>query len=186
MLVRSFIATSLDGYIARPDGRIDWLDEFNQRLNGINEDGGYAEFIKGIDAIVLGRNTFETVLSFNIPWPYSKPVFVLSRNSAYQIPPTLCACATLTNLPPTQLVQWLFDQNLSRIYIDGGATVQSFLRDSLIDEITITTIPVAIGKGISLFGNLESDLHLQPIQRKEFPFGIMQTTYHVLKNVSKS
>jgi dihydrofolate reductase len=172
-----FIATSLDGYIARADGSIDWLEEANTRIPS-GEDCGYAQFRSGIDAIVMGRNTFELALGFGA-WVYqSTPVVVLSSRLT-TLPPNLPSSVSISADKPQDLVRRLSAKGLDRLYIDGGLTIQSFLAVDLIDEMTITTIPVILGGGIPLFGTLDHDLPLTLIESKAYDFGFVQSKYRV-------
>jgi dihydrofolate reductase len=172
-----FIATSLDGFIARPDGRIDWLDRANALVpNG--EDCGYAMFMSSIDALVMGRNTFEQVLAF-AAWPYgTKPVHVLSTRLT-ALPNGVPATVSLSAETPARLVERLSTQGARHLYIDGGLTIQRFLRAGLIDELTITQIPILLGQGRPLFGLLESDVPLEHQSTVAFPFGFVQCKYRV-------
>lgn len=172
-----FIATSLDGFIARSDGRIDWLNEANA-LVPAGEDCGFAEFFSSVDALVMGRNTFEQVLSFP-EWPYgSKPVVVLSH-SLRSLPAQVPATVSLSAGSPTALVARLSARGLRHLYIDGGLTIQSFLMANLVDEMTITVIPVLLGSGKTLFGSLQRDVNLQLIASRAYDFGFVQSTYLV-------
>jgi dihydrofolate reductase len=137
-----YIATSLDGLIARPDGSLDWL----LNLDDPEEDYGFAEFIDKIDAIVMGRKTFETVLNFD-EWPYSKPMFVLST-TIQNIPSRLHGKVEVLSGDPRIIVEELNSRGFENLYIDGGQTIQRFLRDDLIHEMIITTASVIIGEGI--------------------------------------
>ncbi|MHA1576496.1 MAG: dihydrofolate reductase family protein [Candidatus Thorarchaeota archaeon] len=144
-----YIATSLDGFIATSEGDLDWLDEIP---NPEGHDFGYAKFMSGIDALVMGRKTFEKVASFGV-WPYSMPVFVLSR-SKISVPPGLENKVEIVNKTPKKLVDDLIAHGYQNLYIDGGITIQNFLADDLIDEMIITRVPVLLGSGIPLFGTL--------------------------------
>lgn len=146
-----YIGTSLDGHIADKNGGLDWLDSVP---NPDGEDMGYVAFMERIDALVMGRSTFEAVLNFGIEWPYTKPVYVLSRTLT-EIPADLIGKVWLVNGALKDVLKEIHDNGHTRLYIDGGATVQSFLREDLIDELIITTIPVLLGGGPSLFGDLE-------------------------------
>ena len=134
-----YIGTSLDGFIARKDGSIDWLVQF------ANDEAiqAYEKFISRIDAIVIGRGTFEKVIEFP-EWPYEKKVFVLST-SLKQIPETLNEKATLVTMKPAALLSYLSDKGFSAIYVDGGNVIQNFLKEDLIDELIITKVPELIG-----------------------------------------
>jgi dihydrofolate reductase len=175
-----FIATSLDGYIAREDGSLDWLDQVNEAATP-GEDFGYDSFIASVDALVMGRNTFEKVLSFGSNWPYgSKPTVVLSRGQV-AIPPSLAATVSTSSEPPRTLVERLAASGAKHLYIDGGLTIQSFLREGLIDEITLTLIPVLLGSGKPLFGPLDQDLKLTHLATQTYRSGFVQHQYRVMK-----
>lgn len=148
-----YIATSLDGFIARPDGDIEWLINIP---NPDNSDFGYSEFIAGIDGILMGRNTYETALSFE-SWPYNIPLFVLS-NILENVPPELDGKAEIINGNLKDILKRIEAREINKLYVDGGKTIQSFLKEDLIDEMIITTVPILLGEGISLFGHLDEDL----------------------------
>lgn len=148
-----YIATSLDGFIARPNGDIEWLINIP---NPNNSDFGYGEFIAGIDAILMGRNTYEAILSFK-SWPYNRPVFVLS-NILESVPQELENKAEIINGNLKDILQRLESRGIINLYVDGGKTIQSFLKEDLIDEMIITTVPILLGEGIPLFGHLNEDL----------------------------
>jgi dihydrofolate reductase len=174
LMVSVYIATSLDGFIARKDGEIDWLPVPSEG----GEDYGYAEFISTIDHIVMGRNTFEKVLSFG-GWHYEKKVIVLtSRNLT--LPPDLTEKVESASLPPRELVRQLEQRGSRHIYLDGGLTIQRFLREGLVNEMTITTIPVLIGEGLPLFGPLDKDIKLELLESKSFKNGLVQNRYKIL------
>lgn len=174
-----FIATSLDGFISRTDGSIDWLNKANAVVPE-GEDCGYAQFLSTVDALVMGRNTFEQVLSFG-EWPYgSTPVVVLSRQLK-SLPGNVPATVSVSADDPAKLVQSLSAKGQSHLYIDGGLTIQSFLAAGLIDEIIITTIPILLGGGKSLFGPLPGDVQLNHLSSKAFDFGFVQSKYRVAR-----
>ncbi|MHA1904232.1 MAG: dihydrofolate reductase family protein [Candidatus Thorarchaeota archaeon] len=149
-----YMATSLDGFIATSDGGLDWLDEIP---NPEKNDFGYAEFMSGIDAIVMGRKTFEKVLTFG-SWPYVKPVYVLSKRKV-NVPKELENKVEIITGNPKKLVDKLKELGHQNLYIDGGITIQGFLEEDLIDEMIITRIPVLLGNGIPLFGKLTQRLY---------------------------
>lgn len=152
-----FIATSLDGCIARPDGSLDWLMQAQAHAPP-GQDFGYARFMAGIDALVLGRKTFETVLGFE-PWPYAgRPVYVMSRRAALPIPAPLQASVQHARQPPLALLQQLHAAGVRRVYLDGGELIQAFLQQDLVDSMTLTTVPLLLGQGRRLFGPLPADL----------------------------
>ena len=168
-----FIATSLDGFIADENGGIDWLHTIP---NPDNEDHGYYDFMKGIDALLMGRVTFETVLGFGIDWPYDKPVFVLSRNLE-EVPANLAGKVFIVNGELPAILDQLHKDGYHHLYIDGGSTIQSFLREDLIDEMTITQIPILLGSGFPLFGKVPEHLTFELIQSKVFLGQMVQSVY---------
>ena len=145
-----YIATSLDGFIATPEGGLDWLMNWP---NPTGDDYGYAQFMQSIDAIVMGRGTFATVLGFG-EWPYAKPVFVLSRTLT-EIPAHLGDRVELMSGDVSTRVNQLHQRGYHNLYIDGGQTIQSFLAADLIDELILTRVPMLLGQGIPLCGELE-------------------------------
>lgn len=168
-----FIATSLDGYIADKNGGIDWLEAIPE-LNSI--DTGYAAFTAQIDALVMGRITFETVCSFDIDWPYKKPVFVLSTTMT-EIPEKLSGKVHLVKGTLSEVLQEIHQQGYPRLYVDGGTLIQSFLREDLIDEMIITIIPVLLGAGIPLFSELPKRLNFECIKSKLFLDKVVQNHF---------
>ena len=180
-----FIATSLDGFIARKDHAIDWLE--NQGTT--TEEHGYTQFIDSVDGIIFGRKTYEVVLNLTSDddWPYPKPVIVLSRTlTNSDIPLHLADKVTITDQTPSDLLATLDQKGWKRAYVDGGITIQSFLNEGLIDDLIITTLPVLIGQGIPLFGNTTKDIHLELINTRQYPSGLAQSHYRVLVNPAQS
>jgi len=172
-----FIATSLDGFIARPDGAIDWLPtDADTKF----EDYGYADLMKSVDALVMGRKTFETVRGFGGDWPYgAKPVVVLGSKKV-DIPKELAKSVTWMSGNINAIREHLAARDVKHIYVDGGVTIQRFLNAGAIDRLIITRIPVLIGEGIPLFGKLDKgDIHLAHIGTKQYPSGLVQSEYAV-------
>jgi dihydrofolate reductase len=168
-----FIATSLDGYIADKDGGLDWLQTIP---NPDNLDMGYVELIGRIDALVMGRKTFEKVCSFDCDWPYSKPVFVLS-NSMKSIPEGYEGKAEPISGFLPDVIAAIHQKGHKHIYIDGGVTVQNFLKDNLIDEMIITVIPILLGDGTPLFGKLPKPIEFEYVKTEVFLDAIVQNHY---------
>lgn len=166
-----YVGTSLDGFIAREDGDIDWLVKYQNK----EVHDSYHEFISRVDAMVIGRGTFEKVLSFP-EWPYEKKVFVLS-SSLKQIPETLNEKAILVAMKPAALLGYLAEKGFSNIYVDGGQVIQSFLKEDLIDELIITRVPELIGTGIPLFGYLNNDLQFEHIRTNIYSDGLVKSQY---------
>ncbi len=168
-----FIATSLDGYIADKNGGIDWLHAIP---NPGKDDMGYIEFTNRIDALLMGRTTFETVLGFDIDWPYNKPVFVLS-NKLKEIPESLKDKVFLVKGDLREIVKQIHEKGYKRLYIDGGTTIRNFLKEDLIDEMVLTTIPILLGGGSSLFSELPNELKFELLGTKTFLNQITQSHY---------
>jgi dihydrofolate reductase len=172
-----YIATSLDGFIATLDGGIDWLMEIP---NPDNSDFGFKDFMDSIDAIVMGRNTYEKVLSFDCEWPYSKKVFVLT-NTLNSIDNSLFGKVEIINGSIPEIVNKLKKAGFQRLYIDGGMTIQSFLNENLIDEMIITKVPVVLGDGIPLFKNNDHERKFQLVSTEKFENGMEKSYFK--KNV---
>lgn len=169
-----FCGVSIDGYIARTDGALDFLEGDGTAELG---DHGYEAFVDGIDAIVMGRNSFEKVMTFDA-WPYTKKVIVLSSRAVdLSAARARGADVEVMNAPPGELIAALAARGLYRLYIDGGATVQRFLRAGLIDRLIVTHVPVLIGQGIPLFGPLEKDIRWKLLASRSFPGGLVQSEY---------
>ncbi|UWQ58868.1 dihydrofolate reductase family protein [Leisingera caerulea] len=172
-----FIATSLDGFVARQDHSLDWL---SKQPPAENDDGGFAAFMDSVDGLVMGTGSFRTLLGFG-QWPYSKPVVVLSRSLTEQdIPKHLKDKVRLSTAEPADLMQGLQEEGWTRAYIDGGRLVQSFLRQGLIADLIITTVPILIGSGIPLFGALDQEIDLQVASSRILPTGMVQSKFRVV------
>ena len=173
MTVSVFIGTSVDGFIARPNDDLDFLPA------GGGEPHGYDEFMASVDALVIGRKTYEKVLTFGA-WPYGdKRVVVLSSR-----PVDLSAAGggfveQMTG-PPAEIVSRLAASGAHHLYIDGGITIQRFLQAGLIERLIITRVPVLIGDGIPLFGTLPHDIQLRHIATRQYASGLVQSEYEVV------
>ena len=166
-----FIGTSVDGFIARANNAFDFLPP------GGGEPHGYEEFMATVDALVIGRNTYEVVLKFE-SWPYGdKRVFVLSTHELAPAP----AGAVVEQLSgePSEIVAQLETRGVQHAYIDGGITIQRFLRAGLIQRLVITRVPVLIGEGIPLFGSLPHDVKLRHVATRTYQSGLVQSEYEV-------
>ena len=167
-----YIATSLDGYIADIEEKLDWLPNPSEEINlEIN----YPEFINSIDAIVMGKNTFNIVCSFDVEWPYLKPVFVVS-NSIKEVPEKYKGKIQLLNGSVEDILKEVHSKGYKNLYIDGGVNIQNFLKEDLIDEMIITTIPVLLGGGKPLFSKLSNRLDFKCIS-SSVDKGIVQSHF---------
>lgn len=171
MRTTAYIGTSLDGFIARKDGEIDWLIQFEN--SEINQ--SYLDFANEIDAIVMGRGTFEKVITFP-SWPYLQKVFVLSTQIK-EIPNNLKEKVTILLMEPKELLPYLSNKGYSNIYVDGGKMIQSFLKEDLLDTLIITRVPMLIGNGIPLFGLLDNDITFKHVQTNIFSNGLVKSHY---------
>lgn len=168
-----FIGTSVDGFIARPNGALDFLPV------GGGEPHGYDEFMAGIDALVVGRNTFETVLAFP-EWPYGKKrVVVLSSRPIDFSAVRGGGIVEQMSGAPAEIIAKLAASGAHNLYIDGGITIQRFLRAGLIDRLIITRVPVLIGEGIPLFAALPRDIKLRHIAMQSYASGLVKTEYRI-------
>jgi dihydrofolate reductase len=171
-----YIGTSLDGFIARTDGSFDWLSRFadDEAIRA------YEELINRIDAIVMGRGTFEKVLTFP-SWPFEKKVFVLST-SITAAPANISEKVTILSMDPGALLSHLSGLGYSNIYVDGGKVIQAFLKEDLIDELIISKAPMLIGSGIPLFGYLDKDLVFRHIRTDVCSNGLVRSYYERKNN----
>lgn len=176
-----FIATSVDGFIARTDGDVSWLHEFGPAEGEPHDDGGFGEFMASVDAMVMGRNTFETVLGFDVPWPYGEtPVMVLSQ-ALTEVPAELAATVSIEQGTPEEVAARLAEGGAGRVYLDGGRVIQSFLRAGLVHEITITRVPILLGRGIPLFGEMADEVRMKHLGTRTWGGNFEQSRYEVLK-----
>jgi len=167
-----FVGTSLDGFIARKNGDFDFLPP------GGGEPHGYDEFIATVDAIVMGRNTFDTVLTMS-PWPYAKKRVVVLSSRPIDFSRVDGKVEQMSGAPAAIVAQ-LEATGDHHLYIDGGITVQSFLRAGLIQRLIITRVPVLIGEGIPLFGALPHDIRLHHVSTKQYASGLVSSEYQVV------
>ena len=173
MTVSVFVATSVDGFIARPNDDLDWLP-----ADG-GEPHGYEEFIAGVDAIVLGRKTFEKVLTFGA-WPYGEKRVVVLSSRPVDLSAVGGGVVEQMAGPPAEIVARLAATGAHHLYIDGGITIQRFLRAGLIERLIITRVPVLIGEGVPLFGALPQDMPLRHVSTRHFQSGLVQSEYQVV------
>ena len=172
MTVSVFIGTSVDGFIARPNGDLDFLPA------GGGEPHGYNEFMASVDALVIGRKTFETVLAFPV-WPYGEKRVVVLSSRPVDLSAVRGGVVEQMGGPPAEIVAKLAAGGAHHLYVDGGVTIQRFLRAGLIQRLIITRVPLLIGEGIPLFGTLPRDLRLRHVATQHYPSGLVKSEYHV-------
>lgn len=168
-----FIATSVDGFISRLDGDIQWLHDVEQVPEG--DDAGYGAFTSTIDVLVMGSGSFEKILEFP-EWPYPMPVIVLSK-SLKAVPAHLQEKVRIESASPQELVSKLYAEGYQHVYLDGGKVIQSFIRAGLVDDMIVTQIPILLGAGRPLFGELEKDVNLRHEWTKTWDNGFVQSKY---------
>jgi dihydrofolate reductase len=173
MTVSVFIGTSVDGFIARPNGDLDFLP-----LGG-GEPHGYDEFMVNIDTLVIGRKTFETVLTFPA-WPYGDKRVVVLSSRPIDLAVVRTAIVEQMGGPPAEIVSKLAARGARHLYVDGGITIQRFLHAGLIQRMIITRVPVLIGDGIPLFSTLPRDVRLCHISSQSYASGLVKSEYHVV------
>jgi dihydrofolate reductase len=169
----AFIATSLDGCIARADGALDWLPQDDS--DEADDDHGYAAFVAGRDVIVMGRATYDTVVGFDVGWPYELPVVVLTHRPLADTPSG--ADVTTASGPVAEVLATLGQQGRTSAYVDGGAVIQQLLAADLLDQLTITVVPVLLGDGIRLFGDVPGDRRFVASAPRLVAGGLVQTTW---------
>jgi dihydrofolate reductase len=172
MTASVFIGTSVDGFIARPNDDLDFLPP------GGGEPHGYDEFIASVDAIVIGRKTFEKVLTLG-PWPYGDKRVVVLSSRPLDLSPAVGGSVEQMGGPPAEIVSHLAASGAHHLYIDGGITIQRFLWAGLIQRLIITRVPVLIGEGVPLFGTLPRDVHLRHVVTRHYPSGLVQSEYQI-------
>lgn len=172
MMASIFIGTSVDGFIARRNGDLDFLPESG------GEPHGYDEFIAGVDTIVIGRKTFETVLAFP-EWPYGQKRVVVLSSRPLDFSEVRGGVVEQMAGPPAEIVAELEASGARHAYVDGGITIQNFLRAGLIQRLVITRVPVLIGEGIPLFGALPHDIQLQHVATQAYRSGLVKSEYRI-------
>lgn len=174
MQVSAFIAASLDGYISRLDNSIDWLENAS---SDATEDYGYEEFVKTVSSVVMGRKTFQKILTFP-EWPFQHQRVIVLSSTMKSVPDSVSDSVQLFNGDVTELAALLDSQGDTHVYVDGSRAIQSFIAAGLLTDLTITTVPILIGEGISLFGGpLRKDITVNHVNTKAFHNGFVQNHY---------
>jgi dihydrofolate reductase len=172
MTVSVFVGTSVDGFIARPNGDLDFLPA------GGGEPHGYNEFMASVDALVIGRKTFETILGF-AAWPYGNKRVVVLSSGPVDLSAVRGGVVEQMGGTPAEIVSKLAASGAHHLYVDGGITIQGFLRAGLVQRLIITRVPVLIGDGIPLFGTLPRDLRLNHVATQHYPSGLVKSEYRI-------
>ena len=173
MTASVFVGTSLDGFIARPNGDFDFLPE------GGGEPHGYTEFMASVDAVVMGRNTFEKVLTLGA-WPFGDKRVVVLSSRPVDLSAAVGGVVEQMSGAPADVVAKLAASGAHHLYVDGGITIQRFLLAGLIQRVIITRVPVLIGVGIPLFGALPGDIRLRHVATQQYASGLVKSEYAVL------
>lgn len=161
-----FIATTLDGFIARSDGRIDFLSLVERE----GEDYGYGTFFDSVDTLVVGRKTYETALSFP-SWPYGgKRVVVMTTKERAPKYDEIFFSGTATDLAASL-------RDRKRVYVDGGSVIRQFLAEKILTDVTLSILPIMLGTGVRLFGELPSDVRLELVRMRSFESDLVQLEY---------
>jgi dihydrofolate reductase len=172
MTVSVFVGTSVDGLIARANGSLDFLP-----ADG-GEPHGYAEFMASVDALVIGRKTFETVLAYPT-WPYGQKRVVVLSSRPVDLSLVRGGIVEQMAGAPAEIVANLAASGVRHVYVDGGITIQGFLRAGLVQRLIITRVPVLIGEGIPLFGSLPRDVRLTHVATQQYASGLVKSEYQV-------
>lgn len=175
MTASVFCGVSVDGFIARPDGTLDWLPQEP-------EDHGFTEFLASVDALVMGRNTFDVLMGFDLDeWPYGDKRIAVLTHRALEVSKAKALGGVVDAMSgtPAEIMARLESDGARHLYVDGGVTTQQFLRAGLVDRLIITRVPVLIGQGIPLFGSLPADVTLRHVATRSFPSGLVQTEYRI-------
>lgn len=166
-----YIAVSIDGYIARQDNSLDWLD----RVGGFDEDYGFRKLLDSIDALIIGRKTYEIATTVSDPYP-EKRVIVLS-NSLNSVKKGM----ELYRGDLVELALKLYREGIKHIWVDGGVTISQFLSYQIVDSMTLSIIPVILGAGIPLFNMIDKEISCRLISSQSYPSGLVQMNYEIIK-----
>ena len=172
MKISVFCGVSVDGFLARPDHALDFLDAGGQ------EPHGFEEFFASVDVLVIGRKTYEIVLTFG-EWPYGKKPVVVLSSGHIDFSPVEGGVVEQMSGDPSEIAAQLKARGFKHAYIDGGITIQRFLAAGAIDKLVITRVPVLIGAGIPLFGPVPRDIPLRHIETRCYKGGLVQSEYEI-------
>ena len=176
MRVTVYVGQSADGFIARPDGTLDFLD----RMDPVDHDMGFGEFMHSVDALVMGRNSFDFVMNSGHPWPYGDTPVIVVTSRPCEIPAALRATVETTSLDPAALRDHLADRGRSHLYVDGAMTARTWLHADLVTDLVLTSVPVLVGEGLRVFGPLEREPSLRHVDTTVFENGCVQTHWAIV------
>jgi len=179
-----FIATSVDGFIAKEDGSVDWLHTAgNSEVDmGDQADMGMNEYMSTIDCMIMGRKCMDMISSMNLTpeqWPYGDTKIIALSNTVKEVPANLKGKVEMYSGDLQALISKLENEGFKHAYIDGGTTIQAFINLKLIDQITITKAPILLGEGKPLFGKTFKDIKLEKAWTIAFPNDFVQVKYKV-------
>ncbi len=179
-----FIATSVDGFIAREDGSVDWLDTAGKPDADLGDraDMGFYDFFESVDCLIMGRGTLEVLSGFDLTpdqWPYRDARIIALSSTLNEPPANLTDRVEMYSGDLRELLARLESEGHSHAYIDGGKTIRSFLELGLIDEMTLTYAPVILGRGIPLFAGTQRSISLESARAEVFPNEFVQVRYKV-------
>lgn len=179
-----FIATSVDGFIAKLDGSVDWLHSVgNLEVDmGNQADMGFNDFLTSIDCLIMGRKCMDAISNMNLTaeqWPYGNTRIIVLSNTLKEAPDNLKGKVEIYSGDLNALLSRLKDDGYKHAYIDGGKTIQEFIKLKLINAITITTAPIILGEGIPLFGKTNQEIKLEQADSITFPNDFVQISYKV-------
>lgn len=170
--VSVFCGVSVDGFLARPDHSLDFLD------TGGTEPHGFEEFYRSVDVVVIGRKTFEVVLTFG-KWFYGKKQVVVLSSRPLDLSQVKGGVVEQMSGEPAEIAAQLQSRGFKRAYVDGGITIQRFLAAGAVDRLIVTRVPVLIGAGIPLFGPLPHDIRLHLVATRSYRGGLVQSEYQI-------
>jgi GrpB-like predicted nucleotidyltransferase (UPF0157 family)/dihydrofolate reductase len=170
-----YIALSIDGYIARKDDSLDWMDS----VGGFDEDYGFQKLLGSIDSLIIGRKTYQVASTVPDPYP-GKRVVVLSNSLD-----SVKAGMELYQGDLTELVEKLYKEGLKHIWVDGGTTISQFLSLQLVDEMTLSIIPIVLGSGIPLFHAMDREIPCRLLSSQSYPSGLVQQRYEIIKQLNE-
>jgi dihydrofolate reductase len=173
MRVSVFCGTSVDGFLARPDDTFDFLKA------GEGVPHGFTEFFNSVDVVVIGRRTFEVVRDLGHFGLYGKKQVVVLSSSPLDLSSVKSTKVEQMSGTPQEIVARLAKRGFKHAYVDGGITIQRFLKLGLVDRITVTRVPVLIGQGVPLFGPLPRDIRLRHVRTRSYKTGMVQSKYEV-------